>query len=320
VSTIIGTLVYLVFWKGFPETHDTESFVPVKQLVRAMSTKLKFLVFCHKESVLPLKSNSDSSLATDTASAEKLEDPQSAENTQLSGSEGSPILSDNEDGIYGRHRMTQLKETLAVCKMFLPLPVYWLIANQFGTNVVEQANSLDLPPSVPPEVLNNVNTISLLLSIVVLDALIIPRYFKHTPPSVCGRIVVGFSVNVAAMLWCGAVQVVVDRRGSYDANGRYSTYAGEAKLSFAWLIVPYVLQGAASSLIDTTVLESAYVLSPKKMKSTVMALYLLASSASGFLGILFAPLSAPQTIGIMFFVLGLLQAVVTWIFARLMRN
>mmetsp|Transcript_584 Transcript_584/g.641 ORF Transcript_584/g.641 Transcript_584/m.641 type:complete len:165 (-) Transcript_584:20-514(-) len=118
------------------------------------------------------------------------------------------------------------------------------------------------------------------------------------------------------MLWCGAVGILIDQRGTFDGSGSYSLDEGSSFLSVVWLVPPYILQGVASVFVDTTVLESAYLMASPEMKSTVMALYLFASSASGFLGLVFTPLAAPQLVTIMYFILALLQAIVAFLYVR----
>lgn len=211
--------------------------------------------------------------------------------------------------------------TLYLCRTFVCLPLYWLISNQFSTNVVLQASDLEMPSSLPPDLLNNVNTISLLILIVVLDRWVYPRMYEEEEeerkPPVAARLSVGFLLVSIAMFWCGILQVVVDRRGTTIADGSgsssggsYVLNPGESMVSAAWVLPPYILQGFASALVDTTTLEAAYTVAPKFLKSSVMALYLLASSVSGFAGLALSPIMTPANISTVFFALGALQILV----------
>jgi dipeptide/tripeptide permease len=87
-------------------------------------------------------------------------------------------------------------------------------------------------------------------------------------------------------------------------------------INAAWLLPPYILQGIASVLVDTTAIETGYLLAPKSMKSFVHALYLLCSSASGFLGLAIAPVVLPSTFMYVFFGLALVLALVAALFDR----
>jgi dipeptide/tripeptide permease len=170
---------------------------------------------------------------------------------------------------------------------------------------------------VPPEAFNNVNTVALLVTILICDKWLFPWLYGQSRPPMVGRMVLGFLMVAVSMLWCGVLQLIMDARGTYQGSSEtYTLYEGESLLNAMWLIGPYALQGIASVFVDCTVLESAYLLAPRTMKSSVMALYLLASSGSGFLGMLLAPLCRASTLSIVFFSLSLTQALVTALFLR----
>jgi dipeptide/tripeptide permease len=308
-STVSGTLVYLIFHRFLHRNQPTESFLLFRVVGCALRNRWWFAVGsvrdddftrAHSGELLvfaawPATPNSDNCAATD-----------------------SPFgLPDASPLPFDAAVVSNVKQTLTFCKSFVTLPLYWLISNQFSTNVVLTANNMDIPDGVPPEALNNVNTITLLLTVIVVDKWLFPWWFGvNRRPCVQSRITVGFLMVAVAMAWCGVLQLLIDHRGTYDAAGDYHLLPRQSYLSVLWLLGPYVLQGIASVFVDTTVLEAAYVMAPPNMKSTVMALYLLASSASGFLGLAFTPLADQSVIGIMYFVLALLQGLVTLLFLK----
>jgi dipeptide/tripeptide permease len=221
-----------------------------------------------------------------------------------SGGEGSCFCS--------AEKALEVSQTLGVCRTFATLPLYWLISNQFSTNVVVQAGNMNLPSNVPPEAFNNVNTAALLVTILICDRWVFPWLYGQSRPPVVGRMVLGFLLVSVSMLWCGVLQLIMDDRGTYQGSSEtYILHEGESLVNAMWLIGPYALQGIGSVFVDCTVLESAYLLAPRTMKSSVMALYLLASSGSGFLGLALSPMAEPRYIGLMFFVLALAMALVT---------
>jgi len=226
-------------------------------------------------------------------------------------------------GAVPRRVVRDLESTLNVCRTFAPLPIYWLISNQFSTNVVLQATALNLPSAIAPDAFNNVNTMSLIVFCALLDRLIIPRlYGPGTQPDACSRMCLGFVVVTVAILWCGVLQTFIDHRGTFAANAdsddssgyAYQLYSGESLISAVWLIPAYVLQGVASVFVDTAAMEAAYTASPSRVKSTVMALYLMASSLSGLLGLLLSPLSEPSWFAVVFFGLAGAQVLVAGTF------
>ncbi|RNF21246.1 proton-dependent oligopeptide transporter, POT family [Trypanosoma conorhini] len=206
------------------------------------------------------------------------------------------------------------KTIVSVCRALVPMPIYWLITNQFSTNMILQASSTRLPPKLPPEIFNNVNTVALLVSLVLFDRVVFPRMFANRPPPVRGRMVVGCVTMVLSMVWCGFVQIGIDHRGTYDESDFYNLFPGMIMLSPGWLVPPYIMQGVASALVDTTVLEVVYVAAPTQMKGAVMALYLLTSSLSGFLGMALSPVMRPKNAKITSFSLAGALVLVTILF------
>ncbi|RNF11950.1 proton-dependent oligopeptide transporter, POT family [Trypanosoma rangeli] len=185
------------------------------------------------------------------------------------------------------------KSIVSVCRVLVAVPVYWLITNQFSTNMILQASATSLPPQIPPEIFNNVNTVALLVSLVFFDRVLFPRMFPNRCPPMRGRVVVGCAIMIISMLWCGFVQLGIDHRGMYDEDDFYHLYPGMEMVPSGWLVLPYTMQGVASALVDTTILEVTYVAAPTGMKGAVMGMYLLASSLSGFLGLAISPVLRP---------------------------
>ncbi|KPI83966.1 hypothetical protein ABL78_6977 [Leptomonas seymouri] len=212
------------------------------------------------------------------------------------------------------------RATLRVCKAFIALPIYWLLCNQFSTNLMYQAAALDLPDSIPEELFNNINTATMLVVLVLWDQWVVPRVLQHHVPPACLRIVGGFVCMCASMLWCGGLQCAITSRGYYEGEDSYVLRGGYEKLSAGWLIIPYVLQGFSSAFVDPTVMEVAYRGAPARMKGTVMGLYWVASSASGVLGLALSPVMKPQNSTVLFFVFAAAQMVVSGLFYVVNRN
>ncbi|CAD2217790.1 POT family, putative [Angomonas deanei] len=175
-----------------------------------------------------------------------------------------------------------------------------------------QAESLHLPTWVPPEMFNNINTFTVLIFLAVCERT--SRRSQSLGISAHTRVAAGFVLMSFTMVWCGVVQTVVTGRGFYNDNEEYVLKEGKEKLSSAVLIVPYVVQGIAAGLVDPSVMEIAYVGAPAQMKGTVMGLYWLASSCSGFLGVVFSPIMHPSNATWLFFTFGLCQLCVTGVF------
>ena len=211
---------------------------------------------------------------------------------------------------------------------------------------------------LPPEVFNNINILTILVSIPLFEKMFKRMYGIGNRPPVVGRIVAGFVLMLIAMSIIATFQGVIVSRGSFvtsssspantsptttTASTSFTTTSttpplsqhhggdddfpedheetiayvlsdGKEYISAAWLVIPYFIQGLASVLVDTTCIEAAYTSAPENMKGSVMALYLLASSVSGLLGLIYAPFVAPQTMLEIMISLTMMQGIVTVVF------
>ncbi|KPA76730.1 hypothetical protein ABB37_07562 [Leptomonas pyrrhocoris] len=253
-------------------------------------------------------------------------DPHSASRPTTTPATADPASSPPPTPVHAAHSVTtpvwvaDCRATLRVCKAFIALPIYWLLCNQFSTNLMYQAAALDLPDSVPEELFNNINTVTMLVFLALWDQWIVPRVLRHRVPSACTRIVCGFACMCASMLGCGFLQCAITSRGYYVGEDRYVLKEGCQKLSAGWLIAPYVLQGFSAAFVDPTVMEVAYRDAPTRMKGTVMGLYWVASSASGFLGLALSPVMKPQNATVLFFVFAAAQMAVSGLFYAVNRG
>ncbi|RNF11003.1 proton-dependent oligopeptide transporter, POT family [Trypanosoma cruzi] len=225
-------------------------------------------------------------------------------------SQGAPIDADGLD----QNWVDNAKMIASVCRALVAMPIYWLITNQFSTNMILQAATTGLPSYIPPEVFNNVNVISLLISLLLFDRVVFPFVFVNKTPPVRGRVVCGFATMIISMFWCGVVQINIDHRGKYDEKDIYHLLPGMTMVSPLWLVPPYIMQGVASALVDTTIMEVVYVAAPTSMKGTMMAFYLMASSLSGFLGLALSPAMRPKNAQIVIFSLTGALVLVTVLF------
>jgi hypothetical protein len=247
---------------------------------------------------------------------------QTADVEQSSEGDVGHQISDPHDpnyNIYSPSCILQLSATIRCCSIFLPLPFYWLIANQFSTNVILQATGTDLPAYFPADAFNNINTLTVLVGVALLDRVVFPAIGGQ--PSCRVRMIVGFAFAAASMIYCGVLEVFLNQRGSFTDNGSYVLAPGEtALLSSWWMVPPFVLQGIASVFVDTAAMEAAYAVASPEFKSSVFSMYLVASSASGFLGIGLAPLAVPDQMVAVFLALAGMQVAVAVAFAMLKRE
>ena len=174
---------------------------------------------------------------------------------------------------YSAKSIDGIKAVYRVLAVFAFTPVFWALWDQSLSEWVLQATRLDLTLvagiQILPEQINFVNPLFLVLLIPVFTSLIFPflekKGIKATPLRKIGAglVVIGLSFVIIALL-----------QERIDAG---------AKPSVWWQILAYILLAASEILVSVTCLEYAYTHSPKSMKSTMSALYLLGISAGNLL-------------------------------------
>lgn len=197
---------------------------------------------------------------------------------------------------------SSMRSFLPLLQLLTPLPVYWLCQSQTSTNFIILAGCTDLPSWLQADALNNAGTISLLVALPLVKLLNI-----RLPQT---RMLIGFFVSCGSMFAGAIVQHLANQRGTLRDDGTYTLFDGASRLSGAWVAIPFATTNIASAFADPTVLEAAYLLAPNQSRSTAMSLYLIASSASGFLGLAFSPVSVPRYFVHLFIGMGVSLAVI----------
>lgn len=177
---------------------------------------------------------------------------------------------------------------------------------------------------LPNDILPNLNPLTILLLIPLLDRLIYPflRTRLHLALSPITRITLGFFLAALAMLYAAGLQHAI-----YTSPPCYSAPAAcpEAlrpdgthapnSIHIAWQIPAYVLIAMSEILASITGLEIAYQRAPESMKSFIMSLFLLTSAGGSALGVLVAPLARDPWVGWVYAGLGVVAGgtgVVFW--------
>lgn len=305
LSVAVGAALFALAYRYFPRAPPAPSFVLFRVVGRALYYRLAFCCeWVHDEAFRETRAAGDW-LSYGTY--------------RPHGDVNDVDVDDADADLTSPAWVADCRSTMRVCKAFVALPIYWLICNQFSTNLMYQAAALDMPAWMPPEMFNNLNTITLLVFLLLCEHYVFPRLFGvGVAPPARGRVVLGFLLMFASMLWCAAVQLAIVSRGSYDPQDEhYVLRPGAQKLSAMWLAVPYICQGIAAALVDPAVMEVAYVAAPARMKGTVMALYWMASSASGFLGLLLSPVMKPNNAVPLFLFFAFSLLTVTVLFYKL---
>jgi POT family proton-dependent oligopeptide transporter len=166
-----------------------------------------------------------------------------------------------------------VKAVWRVLSVFAFAPVFWALYDQNSSEWVLQARNLDLTLisdiKMLPEQVQVANALLILIFIPLFAWGLYPMVekmgIKVTPLRKIGA---GFVFTALSFVVIAMIQQNI------DAGGKPSVW---------WQLLAYAILTAGEVLISITGLEYAYTRSPKSMKSTIMAFWLLTVSAGNFI-------------------------------------
>lgn len=168
---------------------------------------------------------------------------------------------------FNPEKIEAIKSVWRVIAVFCFFPIYWAMWDQCLSEWVLQATKLNrniFGINFLPEQVQTVNPFFLLTFIPIFNYIIYPFFAKmgiKTNP--LRRIGVGLILTALSFVVIALIQTNV------DAGGQPSVW---------WQILAYGILSAGEVLVSITGLEYAYTQSPKSMKSTMTAIYLLTVS------------------------------------------
>ncbi|KAK5054704.1 hypothetical protein LTR84_001596 [Exophiala bonariae] len=188
----------------------------------------------------------------------------------------------------------EIRRGLKACGVFVFLPIYWLVYNQQTGALIIQASTMKLG-GVPNDIVNNLDPITLLIFIPILDKLVYPaiarRGWRFTPIK---KITAGFGMGSLSMIIAAIIQhyiYVKSPCGDHATDGDCIAELGPPDLS-VWIQTPaYVIIAISEIFCNIVALEYAFTKAPKNMKSFVTGLYWFTNAFSSALGQAYVPLS-----------------------------
>ncbi|UNI15917.1 hypothetical protein JDV02_002401 [Purpureocillium takamizusanense] len=193
----------------------------------------------------------------------------------------------------------EVRRGLMACKVFLFLPVFFLSYNQMTGNLTIQAGTMELH-GVPNDIIQNLNPISIVIMIPIIDHLLYPGLrklgFAFTPVK---RMTFGFIIAALSMVAAAVMQYYIYEKSpcGWHANKIFTLEDGSEKpcdpapINVWAQCLPYILIGIAEIFANVTSYEYAFSKAPENMKSLVMSVNLFMSAVSSALGQAFTPLS-----------------------------
>lgn len=175
----------------------------------------------------------------------------------------------------------EVRRGLNACKVFLFLPLYWLAYSQMTNNLTSQAATMVLN-GAPNDLIQNLNPISLVIMIPIMDFVIYPALRKaHINFTPLKRIFAGFMFATAAMISATVIQYYIYKLG--PCGDQASECDDPAPINVWVQTIPYVLIGFSEIFASITSLEYAFSKAPTNMRSLVMAINLLMTAFSSAL-------------------------------------
>mmetsp|Transcript_25143 Transcript_25143/g.32715 ORF Transcript_25143/g.32715 Transcript_25143/m.32715 type:complete len:632 (+) Transcript_25143:125-2020(+) len=205
---------------------------------------------------------------------------------------------------YGVEFVNDVRKLGRVFVLFLPAPLFWSLFDQQSSRWTFQAtrmNSVVAGVMVPPEMVQSLNAVLILVLIPLFD-----RVFYPTVSALCGSKVATHAVHrmaagmVLASLSFGLAALVqwnIDANMDDDSfesvhnstkgDGNDDNDSNSRQISVLWLIPQYVVMTAGEILFSVTGLEFAFKEAPASMKSVVTSGWLLTTAMGNLFTVIF---------------------------------
>lgn len=137
----------------------------------------------------------------------------------------------------------ELKQTIMAYKTFIPLSLYWVCYSHLSNNLLSRAAPLNRPNGLPNNIMNNFNSIALVIFILMTDRALFPLLHKYKLNVLTQRrITVGFFLGSLSMVYASVLQSYI-----YSDPAWLST--GQSTMSVFLKIPAYLLIAFQKSLL-----------------------------------------------------------------------
>ena len=147
--------------------------------------------------------------------------------------------------------------------IFLFVAMFWALFDQTGSSWVLQAQKMDrmvMGVEILPSQIQAVNPLLIMLLIPLFSYIIYPAVNRLIELTALRKIAIGMFVTSVAFAIPAGIQAAID--------------AGQNP-HIGWQLLAYLILTAAEVMVSITCLEFAYTQAPKKMKSFVMAFFMM---------------------------------------------
>lgn len=168
---------------------------------------------------------------------------------------------------FSRVGLTAIGKLLVI---YIFVAVFWALFDQTGSSWVLQAEDMDrrwLGITWLSSQIQAVNPIFILIFIPLFQFVVYPAINLVFPLTPMRKISLGLFVMAGGFAVISFTQQMIDTGG---------------RPSIGWQVLAYVLLTAAEVMVSITCLEFSYTQAPRKMKSVIMALFLMSVSLGNF--------------------------------------
>jgi len=147
--------------------------------------------------------------------------------------------------------------------VYLFVAMFWALFDQTGSSWVLQAQKMDreiLGFAVLPSQIQATNPLLIMVLIPLFSAYLYPLLGRLIQLTALRKIAIGMFLTCAPFALTAWLQIRID--------------TGDAP-SIAWQVLAYVLLTSAEVMVSVTCLEFSYTQAPRKMKSFVMAFFMM---------------------------------------------
>ena len=176
---------------------------------------------------------------------------------------------------YLAQQLSDAARALNVLPIFAMLPCFWMLYDQQGSVWTLQASRMNLHGIMQPEQINVLNPMGLFVMIPLFDKVVYPALKRREIDiSPLRRMGWGMILASFAFFISGIVEYTIDYRIQNELS----------HITVFWQIPQIYLMTVAEIFISVTGLEFAYSVSPDRLKSFVMAAYLMTIAKGDFWG------------------------------------
>jgi POT family proton-dependent oligopeptide transporter len=161
---------------------------------------------------------------------------------------------------FGADPVEGVVAVLKIATIFVFVSMFWALFDQHASSWIEQAKMMDLHGFLPSQI-GALNPIMVMV-LIPITAVVYREIGKRMEFGALRRMTVGMFVTSLSFVLAAIVQQMIVTQGL-------------GKVDVLWQVLQYLVLTLAEVMVSITGLEFAYTQAPKRMKSTIMGLWLL---------------------------------------------